>query len=70
MLPIDDDEDADISSKFSMCNEFIKVNLATTNVLVHCLAGISRSATVTIAYIMSEMNMSFSEAFALVKKQR
>jgi protein-tyrosine phosphatase len=34
------------------------------------LAGISRSPTLVIAYLMKTQNLSFSEAFDLVKKKR
>ena len=41
-----------------------------TNVLVHCMAGVSRSATLVIAYLMKSRNVSFNEAFAIVKSKR
>ena len=39
-------------------------------VLVHCVAGVSRSATITIAYIMQRSLLSMMDAFKLVKRQR
>jgi len=40
------------------------------NVLVHCNAGISRSSTIAIAYIMYFEKKTFSESYAQVKKKR
>lgn len=37
-------------------------------VLVHCLAGISRSVTVTVAYLMQREHMSLNEAYDFVKR--
>ena len=37
-------------------------------VLVHCLAGISRSVTVTVAYLMAQKSMCLNEAYDFVKK--
>ncbi len=39
-------------------------------VLVHCNAGVSRSASVVIGFLMSQEKMSFDEAFSAVKTAR
>ncbi|KFO26415.1 Dual specificity protein phosphatase 8 [Fukomys damarensis] len=51
--------------------EFIdKAKLSSCQVIVHCLAGISRSATIAIAYIMKTMGMSSDDAYRFVKDRR
>ena len=39
-------------------------------VLIHCAAGVSRSASFTIAYFMKAKKMNYKTAFLLVKKGR
>ena len=43
---------------------------AGNNVLIHCNAGISRSATVATAYLMTIKNISFSRALDLIRRSR
>uniref|UniRef100_A0A3P9H4E8 Dual specificity phosphatase 16 n=1 Tax=Oryzias latipes TaxID=8090 RepID=A0A3P9H4E8_ORYLA len=51
--------------------EFIeRAKASNGRVLVHCLAGISRSATIAIAYIMKRMDLSLDEAYRFVKEKR
>jgi predicted protein tyrosine phosphatase len=38
--------------------------------LVHCFAGVSRSATIVIAYLMVEYGMTLNDALIHVRKQR
>ena len=50
---------------------FIKEAMAKgSKVLVHCFAGVSRSATMVIAYIMQEHALSYHSAIKFVKGKR
>jgi len=62
----------DILSHFETSNEFIENALkeATNKVLVHCVAGISRSASLVIAYVMKSRSMTYNEARGLVSQKR
>ncbi|XP_011162477.1 dual specificity protein phosphatase 19 [Solenopsis invicta] len=40
------------------------------NILVHCNAGVSRSPSIVIAYLMIVMKLSYDEAYDTVKKVR
>lgn len=39
-------------------------------ILVHCLAGISRSVTVTVAYLMQRLHLSLNDAYDFVKRKK
>jgi protein-tyrosine phosphatase len=51
----------------NVIHSFLKENKA---VLVNCFAGISRSSTIVIAYMMKYYNMTFDEAFNYVQSKR
>ncbi|KAG8433959.1 hypothetical protein GDO86_012352 [Hymenochirus boettgeri] len=70
-IPISDSYCEKILPWLSAAVEFIeKVELVNGKVLVHCLAGISRSAAVAIAYIMRSMGLCLDDAYRFVKEKR
>lgn len=63
--------DSDLRRTLDDCIPYIKTCLENEqNVLVHCNAGVSRSSSVVIGFLMLERRLSFSHAFALVKSAR
>jgi protein-tyrosine phosphatase len=61
---IEDQEDRDAMQHFSSFAEFINNALASGDaVCFYCFAGISRSSTVMIAYLMSSKRMNVFQAF-------
>ncbi|XP_050735356.1 dual specificity protein phosphatase 19-like [Eriocheir sinensis] len=53
------------------CCDYIQAAVVSGGcVLVHCNAGVSRSASVVMAYLMRNYGMSFDEAFRFVKSKR
>jgi dual specificity MAP kinase phosphatase len=70
-VSVNDSCDQDIKKYFDETNKFIKkVKEQNGKVLVHCQAGISRSSTIVIAYLMNMNNISLMEAYNTVKNIR
>ncbi|KAG8439279.1 hypothetical protein GDO86_005481 [Hymenochirus boettgeri] len=70
-IPVEDSHKADISSWFNEAIDFIdSVKNAGGRVFVHCQAGISRSATICLAYLMRTNRVKLDEAFEFVKQRR
>eukprot|EP00010_Vexillifera_abyssalis_P005795 CAMPEP_0201553668 /NCGR_PEP_ID=MMETSP0173_2-20130828/32113_1 /ASSEMBLY_ACC=CAM_ASM_000268 /TAXON_ID=218659 /ORGANISM="Vexillifera sp., Strain DIVA3 564/2" /LENGTH=457 /DNA_ID=CAMNT_0047964593 /DNA_START=37 /DNA_END=1407 /DNA_ORIENTATION=- len=70
-IHVEDKEEENLINHFAECIEFMEeaVN-AKKGVLVHCVAGVSRSATVVIAYLMTVHGMNWKKAVALVREKR
>lgn len=70
-LPMIDDVDEEaihqILEGASLLHKWITPN---TTVLVHCRAGISRSATIILAYMILYANYTFEEAYTHLQKAR
>lgn len=64
---IRDSYDCDISLYFDEISDLIHKQ---DTVLVNCVAGISRSASFVIAYLMKYYEMSLEDAFLYVRKRR
>lgn len=70
-LPIYDHWSQDLLEHFPRAIAFIdEARRNGCGVLVHCLAGISRSVTVTVAYLMSTLSLSLEDAYELVKRHK
>ena len=67
LINIEDFPKENIIQYFYECLLFIDDN---KKVLVHCFAGLSRSATIVVAYIMWKNQLEFLEAINLVDKIR
>ncbi|XP_060092925.1 dual specificity protein phosphatase 4 [Heteronotia binoei] len=70
-IPVEDNHKTDISSWFMEAIEYIdSVKACHGRVLVHCHAGISRSATICLAYLIMKKRVKLEEAFEFVKQRR
>ncbi|XP_077989327.1 dual specificity protein phosphatase 7-like [Glandiceps talaboti] len=70
-IPISDHWSQNLSVFFPEAIDFIEeARQAECGILVHCLAGISRSVTVTVAYLMQKLALSLNDAYDYVKKRK
>ncbi|KPP68363.1 dual specificity protein phosphatase 2-like [Scleropages formosus] len=70
-LRVEDSLAADIRARFPEAIRFIdSVKESGGRVLVHCQAGISRSATICLAYLIHSLRVRLDEAFDFVKQRR
>lgn len=70
-VSVRDHAGADILTYLPEATSFLDSHLRRgTSVLVHCEMGVSRSATVCIAYLVQYYNMTRDEAYILLKQRR
>ncbi|KAM3878512.1 dual specificity protein phosphatase 7 [Diretmus argenteus] len=70
-IPISDHWSQNLSQFFPEAISFIdEARSKKCGILVHCLAGISRSVTVTVAYLMQKLNLSLNDAYDFVKRKK
>ncbi|GBC16542.2 dual specificity protein phosphatase 14-like [Rhizophagus irregularis DAOM 181602=DAOM 197198] len=69
-LYVSDDPKGKISKFFEVSNAFIhEANQEGGRVLIHCWAGVSRSATLVLAYLLKQ-GLTYLDAFNHLKKRR
>ncbi|XP_028968840.1 dual specificity protein phosphatase 16 [Galendromus occidentalis] len=70
-IAVNDNYSEKLMPHFGKAFHFLdRVRESSGCVLVHCLAGISRSPTIAIAYVMKHLRMSSDDAYRYVKSKR
>ena len=70
-LNLKDNTKENIECVFYKCIDFInQCKKENKKILIHCLQGISRSATITIAYLIYNNKMNVDKAFNFIQKKR
>ncbi len=67
-IPIKDNESELLLPHIRKCIEFI--NECTSSILIHCRAGVSRSPSIVIAWLIIQRNMTYEQAFNKVESKR
>ena len=71
MIDAKDHEYYPLNKHFLECYNFIQnAVLSNESILINCSAGVSRSVSIVIMYLMVKDNLSFDEAFKEIKKYR
>ena len=70
-IPLYDSESQKLDKYLDKTNAFIKEGSENGNkILIHCGAGVSRSSTICLMYMIIEKKYKFSDAYTLIKQKR
>jgi len=67
-VPLRDTEAENLLDHLEPCLDFVDEGRKVGNVLVHCFAGVSRSASIIVAYLMRSEQKSLEEALESLKE--
>ena len=71
IVSVRDSPEHRIDAHFDECFKFIRTALAQGGtVYVHCFKGVSRSASIVLAYLMKYQRMRFQRALEFLKERR
>lgn len=70
IIPAQDVDDFDLSKYFDSSFEFIEKARKSTGILIHCQAGISRSTTILLAYMVRKYLYGVKESLEMVEAKR
>ena len=71
IIEIDDSLEENLANYFQETLNFIDESQKNnSNILIHCVSGISRSASIVIAYMMTKHKINYEQAFTYVKSRR
>ena len=70
-IPLIDHPSENIKIELDLGYSFINLSiLQNRNILVHCVAGISRSSTFVLYYLMKKYNMNLTDALNFSRQKR
>lgn len=69
-IPVEDHEDYQIDKYFDQTFDFIEKARKETNVLIHCMVGVSRSVTIAIAYLLKKYKYTLGQVISLIQRKR
>lgn len=70
LIEVPDIESTDLLSRFDEACRYIDSSLKNGACLIHCQAGMSRSATITIAWVMKNYKLRYADAHDFVREKR
>ena len=71
VIPVWDDPKANLKQHWDTCHSFMRHAIDSGGkVLVHCFAGVSRSSSTVISFLMREYGLGMHDAYKFTKEKR